>query len=79
MALKALDADEKQVIRHTAVPEDFLGSKCYAASFISRPGLFKLIARSSKPQAKAFDRWVRHEVLPSIMDTGAYVAADASI
>lgn len=46
---------------------------------ISRPGLLKLIARSSKPEAKAFDRWVRHEVLPQIMDNGGYVARDADV
>jgi prophage antirepressor-like protein len=46
---------------------------------VSRPGLLKLIARSSKPQAKAFDRWVRHEVLAQIMDNGGYVTADADM
>lgn len=46
---------------------------------VSRPGLFKLISRSIKPEAKAFDRWVRHEVLPQIMDTGGYVTADANV
>ena len=46
------------------------------ALVVSRPGLFKLIARSSKPEARAFDRWVRHEVLPQIMDTGGYLAKD---
>lgn len=40
---------------------------------ISRPGLFKLIQRSSKPEAKEFDRWVRHEVLPQVMDNGGYM------
>jgi prophage antirepressor-like protein len=40
------------------------------AILISEPGLYKLIAKSDKPQAKAFDRWVRHEVLPAIAKTG---------
>lgn len=35
---------------------------------ISRPGLFKLIQRSSKPEVRAFDRRVRHEVLPQDSD-----------
>jgi prophage antirepressor-like protein len=46
-------------------------------TFISRPGLFKLIQRSNKPEARELDRWVRHEVLPQIMDNGGYVMPDA--
>src|SRR5690606_24195991 len=41
---------------------------------VTEPGLYRLMARSSKPEAKAFDRWVRHEVLPSIRKTGSYQA-----
>ena len=33
---------------------------------ISEAGLYSLILRSRKPEAKAFKRWVTHEVLPSI-------------
>lgn len=40
------------------------------ATLVSEPGLYKLIAKSDKPQAKAFDRWVRHEVLRAIPKTG---------
>jgi prophage antirepressor-like protein len=39
---------------------------------VSEPGLYKLIATSRKPVAVRFDRWVRHEVLPSIRKTGTY-------
>lgn len=49
------------------------------ASIISEPGLYKLIARSTKPEARRFDRWVRHEVLPQIRKTGDYLTADADI
>ena len=45
------------------------------ATIISEPGLYKMIQASRKPGAKAFDRWVRHEVLPSIRKAGAYRAA----
>lgn len=41
---------------------------------ISEPGLYKLLQTSRKPQAKRFDRWVRHEVLPTIRKTGGYGA-----
>lgn len=42
---------------------------------ISEPGLYSLILRSRKPEAKAFKRWVTHEVIPSIRRSGAYVAS----
>lgn len=40
---------------------------------VSEPGLYKLIMRSRKPEAKAFQRWVTHEVLPAIRKHGAYM------
>ncbi len=39
---------------------------------ISEPGLYKLIFRSNKPEAKRFSRWVTHEVLPAIRRHGFY-------
>ena len=35
-------------------------------------GLYKLILSSRKPEAKKFQRWITHEVLPSIRKTGKY-------
>ena len=40
---------------------------------VSEPGLYALIMRSRKAEAKRFRRWVTHEVLPSIRKTGEYV------
>lgn len=40
---------------------------------VSEAGLYSLILRSRKPEAKRFKRWVTHEVLPAIRKTGAYV------
>lgn len=40
---------------------------------ISEAGLYGLVLKSRKPEAKAFKRWVTHEVLPSIRKHGAYV------
>ena len=45
---------------------------------ISEAGLYSLILRSRKPEAKAFKRWVTHEVLPSIRKTGAYFSPGMS-
>ncbi|MBR0167318.1 MAG: hypothetical protein IJQ08_01460, partial [Synergistaceae bacterium] len=43
---------------------------------VSEPGMYELVFRSRKPQAKAFSRWVRHEVLPAIRKNGTYIAPD---
>lgn len=55
MALRALDGDEKGVNN-----VDTLGGR-QEVSVISEPGLYKMLSRSRKPEAKRFDRWVRHE------------------
>lgn len=39
---------------------------------VNEAGLYTLILRSRKPEARAFKRWVTHEVLPSIRKTGIY-------
>ena len=44
---------------------------------VNESGLYAVILRSDKPEAKKFKRWVTHEVLPSIRQTGAYDAASA--
>lgn len=41
-------------------------------TIINESGLYKVILRSDKPEAKKFTRWVTHEVLPSIRKTGSY-------
>ena len=40
--------------------------------FISEPGLYMLISRSDKPEAKVFTDWVWSEVLPAIRKKGTY-------
>lgn len=75
--LEALDADEKKpVTRSTPGTLGLFEGAAPRLKLISEPGLYKLISRSTKPDAKAFDRWVRHEVLPSIRKTGSYDLAD---
>jgi len=41
-------------------------------NFLTEAGLYGLVMVSRKPQAKAFKRWVKHEVLPSIRKHGTY-------
>jgi prophage antirepressor-like protein len=41
-------------------------------TFLTEPGLYYLIMRSNKPEAKSFQKWVVAEILPSIRKTGKY-------
>jgi len=68
-SLALLDADEKGV--HTV---DTLGGP-QKKLFITEAGLYSLILRSRKPEAKEFKRWITHEVLPALRKTGGYVVA----
>lgn len=65
-ALKVLDDDEK-----LNVPIVQSGQK-RKMLIINESGLYKLIFKSIKPEAKAFQKWVTSEVLPSIRRKGYY-------
>jgi len=49
------------------------------ANIVNEAGLYKIILRSDKPEAKEFQRWVTHEVLPSIRKHGGYMAGQESM
>lgn len=77
MAIAALDEDEVTQVD----PKDYLGSENrsnQAINIVSEPGLYKLVMRSRKPEAKEFQRWVTHEVLPQIRRTGGYIPTSES-
>lgn len=42
---------------------------------VTEPGFYKLVMRSRKPEAKAFQRWLTHEVLPALRRDGGYMVA----
>jgi prophage antirepressor-like protein len=66
MALEKLDDDEKltsKLLTSGQMREVWL---------VNEPGLYTLIIRSNKPEARKFKRWITHEVLPSIRRTGSY-------
>ncbi len=52
--------------------------KRHLQTLVSESGLYKLVARSNKPAARQFDRWVRSVVLPSIRRTGTFSVANRS-
>ena len=62
-----LDGDEKNTVY---LADGIRGNP--NMTIINESGLYKVILRSDKPEAKKFTRWVTHEVLPAIRKTGAY-------
>ncbi|MDI9855177.1 BRO family protein [Comamonas sp. 17RB] len=62
-----MDADERSTITHSE-------SRNSGGQFviISESGLYALVLRSRKPEARKFAKWVTSEVLPSIRQTGSY-------
>ena len=44
----------------------------YDLTYVSESALFRILNRSNSPKARAFERWVTKEVLPSIRKTGSY-------
>ena len=63
IAIEFLDDDERAKF--------FLGRQG-EANIISEAGLYSLVLRSNKPEARKFSRWVRHELLPQVLRTGTY-------
>lgn len=61
---KRLDEDELTRLN--------LGSRAGETNFITESGLYAVILRSDKPNAKKFRKWVTSEVLPSIKKNGNY-------
>lgn len=62
-----LDADEKgrtQITTPGGIQETWV---------INESGLYNVILRSDKPEAKPFRKWVTSDVLPSIRQHGAYM------
>ena len=67
VAIQSLDDDERAKFNLGRQGE---------ANLVSEAGFYKLVMRSRKPEAKAFQRWVTHEVLPSIRKRGGYLTPE---
>lgn len=73
MAAQRLDEDE---VSQTDLI-DSLGRK-QLAYIVNESGLYNVILRSDKPEAKPFRKWVTSEVLPSVRTTGVYMTGNAA-
>lgn len=69
-AMSRLDSDEGGLLE---VPHPQNADKTIEINAVSEAGLYHLILCSKKPEAKAFKRWITHEVIPSIRKHGAYM------
>lgn len=72
-AISRLDEDQKGV----GITDPLSSGGSQQVATVDESGLYTLLFRSRKPQAKAFCRWVTREVLPAIRKTGRYEAAGA--
>lgn len=73
-AVCRLDDDERNTV---VLPDGIRGRGNPNVNIISESGLYTLVLRSDKPEAKPFRKWVTSEVLPSIRRTGRYEAPTA--
>ena len=75
-----MDDDDKQKLENLRVVEatPLLNTYEKAQIFINESGLYSLILKSKKEEAKMFKRWVTSDVLPQIRRAGIYVANNTS-
>jgi prophage antirepressor-like protein len=69
VAIQMLDEDERAK-KSLGREKQSIGNDI--AWFVNESGLYNLIFRSNKPEAKSFRKWVTSEVLPAIRKTGQY-------
>lgn len=71
-AVTRLDDDEKNTV---ALNDGIPGNP--EKTVVNEPGLYSLVLGSRKPEAKAFKRWITHDVIPAIRKTGGYSVKQA--
>lgn len=77
-AIKRLDDDERMTVDLTDGHSGQRGG-AQSMNIVNEPGLYSLVLGSRKPEAKAFKRWITHEVIPSIRKNGGYIAGQETM
>lgn len=72
-AMRRLDADERTLVSIEGA------SNGLSVNAVNEPGLYTLVLGSRKPEAKAFKRWITHDVIPSIRKNGGYIAGQETL
>jgi prophage antirepressor-like protein len=73
-AVARLDDDEKNTV---VLTDGIPGNP--NKTVVNEPGLYTLVLGSRKPEAKAFKRWITHDVIPSIRKNGGYIAGQETL
>lgn len=71
--MRRLDADERTLVSIEGA------SNGLSVNAVNEPGLYTLVLGSRKPEAKAFKRWITHDVIPSIRKNGGYIAGQETL
>lgn len=77
VALAMVDDEDKRNFRRSEAlnfADTFPDLRVQSANLVNESGLYTLILRSNVPGARAFKRWITHEVIPAIRRTGSYAA-----
>lgn len=75
---RVLDLSSPHKVAERLDPDELTGIKVRSGgqlremTFINESGLYNVILRSDKPEAKPFRKWVTSKVLPAIRKTGSY-------
>lgn len=72
--LAPLDSSERMALKKRHLPDGSLfPGRTAVIALISESGLYKLVMRSDKPEAKRFQDWVTKDALPAIRKDGGYI------
>lgn len=76
-AISRLEEDERMTLSSN---DSHSGQRGGAQSYtiVNEPGLYSLVLGSRKPEARAFKRWITHEVIPAIRRHGAYITTETA-
>lgn len=78
-AVVSVDVHERGWLAKSSVGNSHVSFPNRGAAIVSESGLYKLIMRSTKPEAKKFQNWVTQVVLPAIRKDGMYVHGEEKV
>lgn len=71
----AIAAHCRATVKHSTP----ISGKMQEINFIPEGDVYRLITHSKLPEAKAFKRWITHEVIPDIRRNGGYISCDETM
>jgi prophage antirepressor-like protein len=75
--LDALDEDEVSDVNGLSTPVQLPRSAGRPEALVSESGLYAIVLRSRKPQARRFRKWLTSDVIPALRRTGTYTVPAA--